>query len=136
MVSDDPMPMIPELAMDGSTFTAAPELLDVTHLSRQAMGDRSLMRDVLLMFRDHMRDLLNDLQTAPTAAIWRLASHTLKGTARTLGAAPLADVAARAEYCGRDEAWPDDSIRKRVLIELSAVAAATDRQIMAVLPQL
>jgi HPt (histidine-containing phosphotransfer) domain-containing protein len=128
--------MMPELAMDGSTFTADAELLDLPHLSRQAMGDRSLMRDVLLMFRDHLRDLMEDLRTAPSASIWRLASHTLKGTARTLGAKPLADMAARAELCGRDEAWPDDITRNKLLTELAAVTAATDRRIVAVLPLL
>lgn len=70
--------------------------LDLEHLSRQTMGDRKLEEEILAMFSHHTAEICNAIPTADEAERRRLA-HTLKGTARNVGAFTLGDCAAKLE---------------------------------------
>jgi HPt (histidine-containing phosphotransfer) domain-containing protein len=78
----------------GSSFAS---VIDVGHLARQTMGDRSLEREVLELFRRQARILLFRFEalTCPTerASI----AHTLKGSARGIGANRVAFAAEELE---------------------------------------
>jgi HPt (histidine-containing phosphotransfer) domain-containing protein len=71
--------------------------LDRTHLSRQTFGDRKLEREVLDLFRTQSPIYLGRVKAARSESEWREAVHTLKGSARAIGAWRIAEAAERAE---------------------------------------
>lgn len=72
--------------------------VDLAHLTRQTMGDTMLEREILTLFVVQSQVYLLRLQAAETADEWRRAAHTIKGSARGIGAWKLADVAEAAEH--------------------------------------
>jgi HPt (histidine-containing phosphotransfer) domain-containing protein len=70
--------------------------IDLVHLSRMTLGDRALERDVLVLFERQIGLLMERIEfaAAPVAAA---AAHTLKGSARGIGAVALAQAAAEVE---------------------------------------
>lgn len=75
--------------------------IDLQHLARMTLGEPGLERDVLSMFVTQSRDLMQRLAQLPddSAAI----AHTLKGSARAIGAFRVADAALHLEGALRDE---------------------------------
>lgn len=70
--------------------------LDLTQLTRQTMGDRALEREVLALFVKQaltVRDRLADADPAER----RYMAHSLKGSARSVGAYAMADCLAEIE---------------------------------------
>ncbi|HAJ45025.1 MAG TPA: hypothetical protein DCL54_00395 [Alphaproteobacteria bacterium] len=78
--------------------------IDYTHLSTQAGGDEALMREVLELFVSHGEQVLEALSTAPSAKEWHDHAHSLKGSARGVGAHAVADAASCAELSPMDHA--------------------------------
>jgi HPt (histidine-containing phosphotransfer) domain-containing protein len=74
--------------------------VDHAHLARYTFGNRALEIEVLTLFADQAPSYLDALRTAPTEKAWREAAHTLKGSARAVGAVFVADAAERAEVLG------------------------------------
>ncbi len=76
--------------------------VDLVHLSRQTLGDRSLENEVLQLFVSQSRLFLDRLDNASTASERKLAAHTVLGSARSLGAWRVAEEASiveqRCEY--------------------------------------
>lgn len=70
--------------------------IDLVHLARQTLGDRSLEREVLNLFVVQARSVLAQMQAAPPGRPRLELAHTLKGSARSVGAW---QVAAEAEAC-------------------------------------
>lgn len=70
--------------------------VDLAHLSRQTMGDRALEQEVLGLFVQQAMAVREQIGSADTASRLRLA-HTLKGSARSVGAGPLASCAEAIE---------------------------------------
>ena len=70
--------------------------IDLAHLTRQTMGDRALETEILAMFARQMSGARASMGNANVDERKRLA-HTIKGTARSVGAFPVADVAERIE---------------------------------------
>ena len=69
--------------------------IDFAHLQRMTLGDDSLEREVLGMFSAQASGLLGALADLPADAA--ALAHTLKGSARAIGAFAVADAAARLE---------------------------------------
>ena len=70
--------------------------IDRTHLSRMALGDHALEREVLALF-DRQIDLLVERISAADASDVMELAHTLKGSARGVGAWPMARAAEAVE---------------------------------------
>lgn len=70
--------------------------IDLVHLARQTMGDRALETEILGMFAKQMSGARSAIGNANADERKRLA-HTIKGTARSVGAFHVADVAERIE---------------------------------------
>lgn len=70
--------------------------IDLVHLARQTLGDRDLEREILELFIAQTRVLLARLDSAGEAQTKADLAHTLKGSARAVGAW---QVAAEAEKC-------------------------------------
>jgi HPt (histidine-containing phosphotransfer) domain-containing protein len=69
--------------------------IDIVHLRRMTLGDVSLEREVLAMFSAQAVGLAGALAALPPDA--RALAHTLKGSARAIGAFGVADAAACLE---------------------------------------
>jgi HPt (histidine-containing phosphotransfer) domain-containing protein len=70
--------------------------IDLVHLSRMTLGDRALEREVLTLFERQIGFLMERIETAP-APVAAAAAHTLKGSAKGIGAFAMAKAAARIE---------------------------------------
>ncbi len=70
--------------------------IDLVHLARQTLGDRDLEREVLGLFVAQARSVLDMLGAARDQRQRGDLAHTLKGSARSIGAWR---VAAKAEAC-------------------------------------
>jgi HPt (histidine-containing phosphotransfer) domain-containing protein len=75
----------------------APEgpAIDIDHLARMTLGERELEREVLTLFAQQSTDLLVRLEKLPREGA--SLAHTLKGSARGIGAFAVADAADRLE---------------------------------------
>jgi HPt (histidine-containing phosphotransfer) domain-containing protein len=71
--------------------------IDLVHLARMTLGDRTLEREVLQLFDRQARMLVARLSDGSPAATAALA-HTLKGSARGIGAGRVARAAETVEF--------------------------------------
>jgi HPt (histidine-containing phosphotransfer) domain-containing protein len=69
--------------------------IDFEHLGRMTLGDAGLEHEVLAMFSAQSVTLMGTLAALPADA--GALVHTLKGSARAIGAFAVADAAARLE---------------------------------------
>jgi HPt (histidine-containing phosphotransfer) domain-containing protein len=69
--------------------------IDLAHLSRMTLGDESLEQEVLAMFSAQSAKLLDMLAALPPEA--GALAHTLKGSAKAIGAFAVAEAAGRLE---------------------------------------
>jgi HPt (histidine-containing phosphotransfer) domain-containing protein len=89
--------------------------IDIAHLRRMTLGDAALECEVLGMFSAQAQRLVKSLVANPADAA--ALAHTLKGSARAVGAFAVGDAAAHLETlirsgCDRSEALSelDDAI--------------------------
>jgi HPt (histidine-containing phosphotransfer) domain-containing protein len=100
--------------------------LDRDHLTRMALGDRALEREVLQLFEVQASRLVDALATVPPDAL--ALAHTLKGSARAIGAFEVADRAAELEAALKKGEAPG-----RALTELRDAVAHARAEIAAIL---
>lgn len=99
-----------------SSARAAPSArpVDLVHLSRQSLGDRSLEREILALFRSQSCLYLDRLENASTADERKMAAHTILGSARGLGAW---QVAAQASFIQDNYRKPCDTTALRSTLD-------------------
>jgi HPt (histidine-containing phosphotransfer) domain-containing protein len=98
-------PSVEEAANDRAIVPA----IDLVHLSRQTLGDSALEAELLILFDRQALQLAGRLAPAVKSgeANWRAdLAHTLKGSARAVGAFQVGDAAEAYEIAVRAEA-PD-----------------------------
>lgn len=71
--------------------------VDLVHLARYTLGNRALEREVLVLFHAQCKIYLQRLEEAGEDKAWADAAHTIKGSARGIGAWPIANCAQSAE---------------------------------------
>lgn len=74
---------------------AGGQAVDFAYLEGFAAGDRTVVKEVLALFRTSTDEWLENL--ASESADWRDVVHTIKGAGRGIGAYPLGDACERAE---------------------------------------
>jgi HPt (histidine-containing phosphotransfer) domain-containing protein len=84
---------------DAPSIAPDDRAIDLVHLSRTTMGDRALEREVLQLFDRQSSILIERMRTAAPAGVTTLA-HTLKGSARGVGAWRVARAAEQLELAG------------------------------------
>ena len=89
--------------------------IDLVHLARTTLGDRSLEREVLQLFDRQSALLIGRLRHAGPDGVAMIA-HTMKGSARGIGAWRVARAAEAVELAGSTETGA----------ALERLAAATD----------
>ena len=82
--------------------------IDLEHLRRMTLGDAGLEREVLAMFAAQTVSLIGTLATLPPES--GALAHTLKGSARAIGAFAVADAAERLEAAIQKDADPLPSL--------------------------
>ncbi|HDZ74906.1 MAG TPA: Hpt domain-containing protein [Aurantimonas coralicida] len=85
-----------ELADGAARCPSGRRPIDLVHLARQTSGDRGLETEVLGLLLRHLELFEGRLEIASEDEC-RFIAHALKGTARNIGAFPLADAAQRFE---------------------------------------
>ena len=71
--------------------------IDLGHLRRFTLGDRELEQEILGLFIEQAPATIERLLQAGSHREWQRAAHTLKGSARAVGAWQIADLAEHAE---------------------------------------
>lgn len=97
--------------------------IDLVHLSKYTLGNRSLENELLGLFRTQAGLYLDRLDSAADETEWKNAAHSLKGSARGLGAWSLADLAEEAE---KTALAARDGVMARIREATSAVNAFID----------
>lgn len=91
---------------------AAPVIFDRTHLAQYTMDSPELEREIIGLFVAQLPDILYRLQNVDSSADWRIATHTLKGSALAIGACKIGDLAKKLEPVNRPE---QEAKRKKLL---------------------
>ncbi|MEM7424614.1 MAG: Hpt domain-containing protein [Pseudomonadota bacterium] len=86
--------------------------IDMKHLCHYTMGDVDLAQEVLNLFRVQARLYVEALQKPGSQDDWKLAAHTLKGSAQGIGADRLAECARACEQIvnGQSSAPWDEAV--------------------------
>lgn len=112
---------------------SAPAVIDEPHLSRMTMGDRDLEREVLELFLRQSVLMIERIETAERK-LAAAAAHTLKGSARGIGAWRVAAAAEMVEaaVAGADTAQAFDdavvALRSASLEASAAICRRLDRR--------
>ena len=77
--------------------TAQTVTFDRAHLTHYTMQNRDLEQEIVALFLQQLPDTLHMLKAAKKPAEWKLAAHTLKGSAAAVGAARLNALAVKIE---------------------------------------
>jgi HPt (histidine-containing phosphotransfer) domain-containing protein len=96
--------------------------IDLVHLARMTLGDRGLEREVLQLFDRQASTLIVRMREAARASI-RAAAHTLKGSARGIGAWRVARAAEAVELAAAQD--PAELDLEAAIARLGAAAAET-----------
>ncbi|HEY2136219.1 MAG TPA: Hpt domain-containing protein [Xanthobacteraceae bacterium] len=99
------------------------EPIDFTHLFRMTLGDHGLEREVLALFDQQVDILLARMGEVDPSCVPALA-HTLKGSARGIGAWPVARAAEAVEAAPRAELQPAVAALATAAAEARAAIAA------------
>jgi HPt (histidine-containing phosphotransfer) domain-containing protein len=96
--------------------------IEIEHLARMTLGDEALRRQILAMFLRQADELLGRLATFPreSAAL----AHTLKGSARAIGAFHVAACAEAIEGAIRERGAPSPGDLSGALARLKVAVGA------------
>lgn len=83
--------------MVADMLSSGSPLFDADHLARYTGGDPELQGELLGLMCEQADRCLAMMQHASDRTVWRTATHTLKGSARGVGAFALADLCEDAE---------------------------------------
>lgn len=86
--------------------------IDSAHLDRMTLGDAGLEREVLAMFSGQAVGLIDRLATEAKASETLALAHTLKGSARAIGAFRVADAAEALEAAIRHGDDPAEALAR------------------------
>lgn len=89
--------------------------IDLVHLAKQTLGDRSLENEVLRLFLTQSEVYMKRVEQAGCANDRFVAAHTIKGSACNIGAWEVADVAAQLEIAKEEEIVNDVMALKEAL---------------------
>lgn len=118
----------------GADSDRKPSVIDASHLERMTLGDRRLEREVLELFVRQTTILLTRIAGAEPPIV-AAAAHTLKGSARGIGAWRVAGAADALEQAAGATDDFEDAIAELKAASLEASVAIGTR-LTALLPEL
>lgn len=86
-------------------MTDSPEI-DFDHLNQYVGGDAALTREIFGLFRNQVEMWGRGLKADAVDEIWASVTHSLKGSARAVGAMGLAEACEKAESLVGDDRRP------------------------------
>ena len=93
-----------------------PAIFDLSHLQQYTSGDSGLERELLDLFLRQMPVIVTQVREAQTVYEWKFAFHTLKGSARAIGANAIGDLADALEA---NAALTDGDWRDQVMCRIA-----------------
>ena len=105
--------------------------VDLVHLARYTMGNKSLEREILDLFVDQSWLTLSRLQAATSDKEWRDHAHALLGSARAVGAKCVADRVLIAQRLPGGQADPN---RAAILAQIAAELETANTYIRELFP--
>lgn len=121
-----------DIAQPEGPVIAADRPIDLVHLARQSLGDRGLEVELLGLFARQSEQIMERLgsQMSGSDRRWRHdLAHTLKGSARAVGAGRVAMAAESYEealYAGRSDKEMEASVARLGASVAEAQAAIAD----------
>ena len=76
---------------------ADPSVFDLAFFRRYTMDNRDLELEIIGLFRGQLPTLIKQMRRAIDPYDWKLATHTLKGSARAVGATRIGEIACELE---------------------------------------
>ncbi len=76
-------------------------IIDIAHLNEMTMDDVALKSEVLGLFRQQAEVWTKLLEPENETPNWMVGAHTIKGSARSIGAWGLADICGGAEEAAK-----------------------------------
>lgn len=98
-----------------------PAIFDRAHLSQYTGGDQTLERELVSLFLGQFAPIRAQLDAAASPQDWKFAAHSLKGSARSIGAPQIASLAEKLETIGHGG---QEAGRKVLLDKLDEAMAA------------
>jgi HPt (histidine-containing phosphotransfer) domain-containing protein len=95
-------------------------VFDRAHLAQYTMESPELEREIVGLFVAQLPGILDRLLNGSSGADWRIATHTLKGSALAIGACKIGDLAKQLEPVN----GPDQGEKRKKL--LSGLVRAVD----------
>jgi HPt (histidine-containing phosphotransfer) domain-containing protein len=99
--------------------------IDLVHLARMTLGDRGLEREVLALFDRQATVLVSRMRAASAGSVTAVA-HTLKGSARGVGAWRVAAAAEAVELAASGEGDLSAAISRLAIVAEEARAVIAD----------
>lgn len=112
-------------------FSGVAAPIDRAHLERYTLGSPELEREILGLFVAQLPLSIEQLRFAVTDREWQVAAHTIKGSARAVGATEVARLALDAEQLPAVE---DDAERARILGQLEDASEAVQAYVAEAFP--
>lgn len=107
------------------------EPIDRTHLARYTLGSPTLEREILGLFLAQLPLSIEQLRFAATDREWQIAAHTIKGSARAVGAWEIAELARDAE---QSAGIADEAERDRTLTALEGACETVESYVATAFP--
>jgi HPt (histidine-containing phosphotransfer) domain-containing protein len=108
------METMTDASIDAPPRAPVDQAIDLEHLARMTLGEHTLEREVLILFDRQAGLLLSRMRDAVPAAMAAFA-HTLKGSARGIGAWRVAEAADAVEATAKEApAEPGGSLERLV----------------------
>ena len=89
-----------------------PVIFDRSHLAQYTMDSPDLEREIVGLFVAQLPAILERLQNGESRDDWRIATHTLKGSALAIGACKIGDLAKKLEPVN----IPEQKARRKKLL--------------------
>ncbi len=106
---------------EGGREEVDPAIFDQEHLRQYTGDDLALQRELVNLFLGHFAPVRTQLDAARSSQDWKFAAHSLKGSARSIGAPRVAAVADKLDAMAFEE---PASRKTQLLNELDTAIAA------------
>lgn len=107
--------------VSGGSQTSFERPIDLVHLARQTLGDRSLEQEILALYHKQAQTLLHSIETTANLRERCDYAHMLKGSSRAVGAWHVATAAEAVEIAS--PAVPSDAAHAIAALRRCVVAA-------------
>ena len=104
--------MVQAAASKSGRTKSVPVIFDRSHLAQYTLDSPELEREIVGLFVAQLPAILDRLQNGDSREDWRVATHTLKGSALAIGACKIGDLARKLEPVNSPE---QDTKRKKLL---------------------